>query len=85
MKGNCMIPDKIENVSLISGVDFVVDTKGLCCRMKVVGGDIVISMKENDFSRWLFSDGEEIDFCGKLCYKHSSGNPTVYLMYYHTL
>ena len=85
MKGNCIIPDRIENVGLISGVDFVVDTKGLCCRMKASGGDVIVSMKENGLEGWLLSDGEELDFCGRLYYRHVTGSPSVYLMYYHTL
>ena len=85
MKGNCIIPDKTETMGIISGVDFIVDTKGLCCKMKVVGGDIRVKMKEKDLDGWLLCDGEELDFCGKIHFVHAMGTPTVYNLYYHTL
>ena len=85
MSGNCMILDKIESVALISGELFTVDTKGLCCKMKVAGGSIKVNMNENDNDAYMLYEGEEMDFCGKIYYWHFSGSPLVSLLYYHTL
>ncbi len=84
MNGISIIPDKIENVGIINGVDFDVDTKGLNCRIKPEGGAIVIKLTENGQTYHL-KDGESLDFCGKLYYRYASGSPFVNLFYYHTL
>jgi hypothetical protein len=85
MTGISKIPDKVERVDMISGVDFVVDTKGLNCIFKAVGGDISITLREGDYNCFLLCDGESLDFCGKIYFKHAAGNPTAYCLYYHTL
>lgn len=85
MKGYSVIPEKIKTYGMISGVDFVIDTQGADCIFKVRGGDVVLSMKENASDLFYLSDGESIEFCGKLHFKHSSGSPTVYTLFYHTL
>lgn len=84
MNGKSIIPDRIESLGIISGVDFEVDTKGLNCRIKSNGGNISLKLRENG-STYLLKEDETLDFCGKLYYRHASGSPTVYLLYYHTL
>ena len=85
MKGNCIIPVRNENLDMLFGEDFMIDTKGLSCRIKVSGGSVGVSLKEGAFARFPVLDGEDFDFCGKLYCHITSGTPTVHCMYYTTL
>lgn len=78
------IPDRFETVGIISGVDFEIDTKGLCCELCPRGGDITVQL-EGRSGRISVRENERFNFCGKLIYRHGSGNVSVEFFYYHTL
>ena len=85
MTGVLRIPDKVENIDMISGVDFSLDTKGLGCLLKPVGGDIAVKINASDRHAFNVSDGETFDFCGKIYFRHASGTPVAHCLYYRTL
>ena len=78
------IPDKFEPVDIISGIDFEIDTKGLCCEVCPRGGSIMVMLPGQN-GRILVKEDEKFDFCGKIIYRHASGNVSVNCFYYHTL
>ena len=85
MKGYSIIPDRIENMGLISGVEFSLDSKGANALLKVTGGDVAITLKEGASDRFPLSAGETFEFCGKIYFKHVSGSPYISCLYYHTI
>lgn len=85
MRGYSVIVDKVEMMDIVSGIDFEVDTKGLNCKIKPVGGGIAINTKPSTTGSYPIADGEELDFCGRLFFRHASNSPVVHLLYYHTL
>ena len=78
------IPDKFETVDIISGIDFEIDTKGLCCEICPRGGSITL-MLPGQKGRIVLNENEKFDFCGKIVYRHASGVVFVNCFYYHTL
>ena len=85
MKGYSIIPDRIENTGIISGIDILVDSKGSNGLLKVTGGDISIKLGENAVQTFPLKDGETFEFCGKIYLRHVSGSPFVSCLYYHTI
>ena len=85
MRGYSKIIDKTETIGVISGVDFNIDTKGLSCVIKVVGGSMGIKPHNTDNTHFLLDDGETIDICGKATLRFVSGSPSIYCLYYHLL
>ena len=59
------IPDKFETVEIISGIDFEIDTKGLCCEVCPRGGSIMVMLPGQN-GRILVKEDEKFDFCGRL-------------------
>ena len=78
------IPDKFESIGIISGIDFELDTKGLCCEICPRGGDIVVSVPGQN-GQVRIKEDEKFDFCGKIIYRHAGGEVSVDCFYYHTL
>ena len=78
------IPDKFESVGIISGIDFEIDTRGLNCEICPRGGSISVRLAGQN-GRITVKENEKFDFCGKIIYRHASGDVFVECFYYHTL
>ena len=78
------IPDKFETLPLMTGMDMVIDTKGLACEICPRGGDIFVRL-EGTQSRITVRENEKFDFCGKIVVSVGGNSPSVDCFYYHTL
>lgn len=70
MKNTARIPEEVKCISLSGNADekSVIDTKGLECIIKPVGGELYIKAKggESDADAFVVSDGESFEFCGRI-------------------
>ncbi len=88
MNGYFKIPDEVKCIALSGNEtqDSVIDTKGLGCIIKPVGGELYIKAKrsEADTDAFVLSDGESFEFCGSVTV-FSKTTVSVNCMFYSTL
>ncbi len=81
MKTNSIIPDRIVRIEIKDGEYTVLDTKGLDCILKAVGGKLRVSLENGKDVFYTLSDGEKLDFCGRVLISGNSGTAAEGLMY----
>ena len=78
------IPDEARKVTLASGREVLLDTKGLDCIVKPDTADVFLKTEEGSDDCFIIRSGEEFSFCGK-AYLCAHNDAVLYCLFYRTL